>query len=178
MVLCDEDPKVAKNALGEFAMYLRGNMDSLSSDKPIPFKNELDHVKKYVYLETLRFGERLNVEFNITETEFNLPALSLQPIVENAVKYGIGAKMEGGTIKISTYIEDDKYYIVVEDNGVGMNVDRIEDIPSKDDGRSHIGLQNVKKRIKEMSNGNLYISSKLGEGTTVTIMIPAVKEGQ
>lgn len=175
MVLCDDDPKVAKKALGEFALYLRGNMDSLSSDKPISFKNELDHVKKYMYLETLRFGERLKSEFNINEEEFELPALSLQPIVENAVKYGIGGKTEGGVIKITSYKDDNYYYILVEDNGVGMNIDRIEDIPKKDDGRSHVGLQNVRRRIREMSNGDVLISSKLGEGTSVTIKIPVIK---
>ena len=178
MVLCDDDPQIAKKALGEFAVYLRGNMDSLSCDRPIPFNQELEHVKKYIYLETLRFGDRLNVEFDINETDFDVPALSLQPLVENAVKYGIGAKMEGGTIKISSFKDDEYYYISIQDDGVGMNVDRIEDIPIKDDGRTHIGIQNVNRRIKEMSNGSLSISSKLGEGSVVTIKVPVAKEAK
>ena len=88
-MMCTIDPPAAQEATVTFAKYLRENMDSLKQNSPVPFSQELDHLKKYLYIEKLRFQNKLNIEYDITVTDFVLPLLSVQPLVENAVKHGV-----------------------------------------------------------------------------------------
>lgn len=170
--LCTKNPELARDALGDFSKYLRGNMDSISSQKPIHFSRELEHVKHYLNLEKIRFGDKMEIRYEIEEDDFFLPALTLQPIVENAVKYGIGNAEQGGVITIRTKREKKAVRIIVLDNGVGFFADSILDVPIKNDGRSHIGLNNVRNRIQKMVNGDLDLYSRENVGTVVTIIIP------
>ena len=172
-MMCELDPKTAKEATITFAKYLRSNMDSLKQTRPVPFEKELDHLKKYLYIEKLRFDDLLNIEYDIQATNFELPMLSIQPLVENAVKHGVGMKDDGGTVRISTRETDDAFEVIIEDDGVGFDVNA----PKKDDGRSHVGMENTKRRLKEMCNADIIITSKVGEGTTARVIIPK-KEGK
>lgn len=167
MRLCDTNPKEAKQAIADFSDYLRLNLDSLNMTSPIPVKDELKHTDVYVKFEKLRFGERLKFETDIQEDGFFIPPLTIQPLVENAIKHGVCKKKDGGTVKIKSYVEDKDYCVEVEDDGVGFVVGE-----KKDDGRTHVGLENVKERIKSMSNGVLEINSVVGEGTKMIIRIP------
>ena len=169
--LCIEDPKKAQEALEEFSSFLRGNMDSLRSKVPVPFSRELAHVKHYLHLEQIRFGDELHVEYDIREDDFFLPTLTIQPIVENAVKYGVGNKEEGGTVWIETRRDGDQIVITIRDDGIGFDVDEIEHIPIQKDGRTHIGLSNVKHRIEKMVNGTMTIRSRKETGTEVKITL-------
>lgn len=171
--LCIVEPEKAPKALEEFSAFLRGNMDSLKSKVPVPFSRELEHVKHYLHLEQIRFGEDLHVEYDIQEDDFFLPTLTIQPIVENAVKYGVGNKEEGGTVRIETRREGDQIIITVRDDGIGFDVDEIEHIPVQKDGRTHIGLLNVKHRIERMVNGTMTIHSRRETGTVVEITLNA-----
>ena len=171
-VLCDIDPKTAKEATITFAKYLRGNMDSLKQTAPVPFEKELDHLKKYLYIEKLRFDDLLNIEYDIRATDFELPLLSIQPIVENAVKHGVGMKKYGGTVKISSFETEDSFEVVISDDGVGFDMNA----PKKEDDRSHVGMDNTRKRLKEMCGAELVITSKVGEGTAARVIIPKVKK--
>ena len=173
--LCIEDPKKAQEALEEFSSFLRGNMDSLRSKVPVPFSRELAHVKHYLHLEQIRFGDELHVEYDIREDDFFLPTLTIQPIVENAVKYGVGNKEEGGTVWIATHKDGDQIVITIRDDGIGFDVDEIEHIPIQKDGRTHIGLSNVKHRIENMVNGTMTIHSRKETGTVVKITLKAEK---
>lgn len=166
--LCTNDPKLAEETVGEFAMYLRNTIDSLTNKRNIPFEKELDHVKNYLSIEKKRFGKLIHVQYDIKVTDFVIPTLTLQPFVENAVKYGIGKKEEGGTVLIKTEKKKDFYVITVVDNGIGFDVNQ-----KKEDGRSHIGLRNAKTRLASMCNGTVNIQSVIGQGTTVTIKLPA-----
>lgn len=166
--LCVRDPKEARNAMDHFARYLRANMDSLNEHWCIPFNKELEHVKSYLYIEKLRFEDMLNVEYDIKATDFEIPPLALQTMVENAVKHGLLPKENGGTIKISTYETDTCFEIVVADDGIGFD----QSVKKPDDGRSHIGIANTRQRIMGMCNGSLNIGSKCGVGTTITITLP------
>ncbi len=165
--MCDSDPKVAGETVGEFAQYLRGNLESLSQTDNVPFERELNHVECYLAIEKKRFGDRVNVEYNIQEKEFLLPALTIQPLVENAVKYGLCKKKGGGTVKISTRKEKSNVVILVEDDGTGFDVDK-----AREDDRIHIGVRNVKSRLHDMCDGKLSVESEIGRGTRVTITIP------
>ena len=170
-MLCEIDPEAAQEMTITFAKYLRENMDSLKQTEPVPFARELEHLKKYLYIEKVRFDERLNIEYDIQSMDFVLPQLSIQPIVENAVKHGVGKKEEGGTVKISTRETSSSYEVIVSDDGVGFDVNA----PIEDDGRSHIGMENIKKRLKEMCDADITIESEIGKGTTVTVTIPKKK---
>ncbi len=173
--LCDTSPQEAKGAIDDFALFLRGNMDTLSATAAISFEQELEHVKHYLQLEHLRFEEQLQVVYELKIKDFFLPSLTLQPLVENAVKYGIGRKKGGGTVWICTDKDDQNIYITIKDNGIGFDAASIEEIPVPNDGRSHMGLLNVKKRIEDISKGHLELYSQRDKGTSVTISIPNKK---
>ena len=164
--LCRKDPEQARNAIGSFAEYLRGNMDSLNSRSPIPFIRELLHIQNYLDLEMLRFGDELNVIYDIKEKNFFIPALSVQPLVENAVKHGICEKENGGTLTLKTYRDDEYIVIKVIDDGVGFDV---ENLASDDKERSHIGIKNTKERLKNMIGATLLIESFPNKGTVAEI---------
>lgn len=169
--LTKKDPLKAESAIVKFSGYLRANMDSLTQKEPIPFSKELDHVKNYAEIEKLRFGDRLKVEYEIDTENFTIPPLTVQPIVENAIKHGVNQKAEGGTVKIITYETESYNIIIVEDDGVGFDVNE-----EKNDGRSHVGVANIKKRLEAMLDAYIEIESKIGEGTTVTVKIPKKEE--
>lgn len=165
--LTKKDPKSAETAIVKFSSYLRANMDSLTQKEPIPFKKELEHVQNYIHIENLRFGDRLKVLYDIEYDDFLIPPLTIQPIAENAIKHGINQRVDGGTLKISTCEADNEIIIIIEDDGVGFDVNE-----KKNDGRSHIGMENIKTRLKEMLNARVEITSVQNEGTKVTIIIP------
>ncbi len=171
-MMCSIDPDTAQEATVTFAKYLRGNMDSLKQTKPVPFSQELEHLKKYLYIEKLRFGNKLNIAYDIQTTDFVLPQLSIQPLVENAVKHGVGMKKKGGLVTIATRETENAYEVIISDDGVGFDTSA----PKKDDGRSHVGMENTRRRLKEMCGGEVKIESTPGEGTVATAILP--KEGQ
>ncbi|MGN1443100.1 MAG: sensor histidine kinase [Acutalibacteraceae bacterium] len=168
--LCLQDPERASEALGDFSTYLRGNMDSLTSRKLIPFSKELTHIDTYLKLEKMRFDDRLNVVYDIGEKDFFLPPLTVQPLVENAVKHGICQSDTGGTITLKTKRQGDTVIISVTDNGVGFD---LSELSEKDGMRSHVGIENVRKRLADTVNGELLIKSEPGKGTEATILIQA-----
>ncbi len=165
--LCYVDAQKAKTAVNDFAHYLRGNLDSLTGKKMISIKSELDHVKKYLSLEKVRIGERLTVVFNIEANQFLIPPLTVQPIAENAVRHGIAKKEAGGTVTIRTFQSETDYIITVEDDGVGFDT-----VEPKNDGQAHIGIQNVRERLKMLCGGTLEVESVPGSGTKAVITIP------
>ena len=165
--LCHTDPPKAEEAVVLFSQYLRGNMDSLQSKAPIDFLDELRHTQNYVALEKLRFGDILQVVYDIRATDFRLPTLSLQPMVENAVRHGVRKNENGGTVTVRSYAEEDSRIVEVEDDGPGFDPNA-----PHTDGRSHVGIQNVRNRLKQMCDGELEIQSQLGKGTKVRIIIP------
>lgn len=171
MDLCDRDPQMAKEAVAQFAKYLRGNMDSMKYDKPIPFEQELRHTQCYLWLEQLRFGERLQVRYQIGPTLFRIPPLTLQPLVENSVKHGITAGEMQGTVTISTQETASEYLVRVIDNGMGFSPDQ-----PKNDGKVHIGLENVRERLRQSQGASLVINSSPGRGTEAVIIIPKTRE--
>lgn len=165
--LCDTEPEKAASALEHFSYYLRGNLDSLSSSSLIEFTKEFEYVEDYLFLEKMRFEDRLQIEYDVQFKKFLIPSLTLQTIVENAVRHGVMKKKNGGTIKISVLRKKNQVNIIVEDSGVGFDVNQ-----KINDGKTHIGLKNVKQRILTECGGNVIIESKKGEGTKVKILIP------
>ena len=165
--LCGSDPGKAQDAVNRFATYLRGNLNSLERSAPVPLETELEHVRSYLHLEQLRFGDELRVVYDIQAEGFRLPALSIQPLVENAVKYGVGKKPGGGTVTVASAEYDSFYEVMVADDGVGFDMEK-----PPDDARSHIGIENVRTRLKYMCNGTLEVTSESGYGTKAYIRLP------
>lgn len=165
--LCEIDPKQAKAVIRDFSLFLRGNMDSLTSKAPIPFEQELKHTKSYLALEQQRFQSRLRVVYDITARDFSIPPLTLQPIVENAVRHGVLHREDGGTVTVHTEENETASMIIVSDDGMGFP-------PESDnaDGHSHIGIANVRERLSALCGGTLDIQSTPGSGTTVIIRLP------
>ena len=162
--LIELDPKKAQEALDNFTEYLRRNLSSLTETNLIPFENELRHIKTYIALEKIRFNDRVNVVYDIETTDFRVPPLTIQPIVENAVKHGILEKLEGGTVTVKTYETDSSYVIEVIDDGIGFDINDVNF-----DENKHIGLKNIMYRINHTYNGKIEIDSKKNIGTTIRV---------
>ena len=149
----------------DFTEYLHANFTAVAAVKPIPFSDELRHTQAYLNVESMRYGERLRVDYDLQYTSFELPALTLQPIVENAVKYGVGKGQRMEHIFIRTHYENGSAVIIVEDNGPGFDQNAVnEDV--------HIGIENVRERLRMLCDGFLTIRSSAGMGTEVVIVIP------
>ncbi len=166
--LCDTAPQKAKEATVEFSRYLRGNMESIDRAGPIPFEKELEHTKLYLDIEQMRFAGDLQVRYDIACTDFSLPALTVEPLAENAVRHGVREKADGrGTVVIATREMPDCYEITVTDDGPGFDPDRLPE-----DGQMHVGIANVRERLRQIVDGSLEYRSAPGEGTTAIIRIP------
>lgn len=168
--LCKRDPLLASDTILRFSQFLRRNLDSLKQKELVSFEKELEHLQNYLAIEKLRFDDRLNIEYSIETSDFKLPSLTVQPLVENCVKYGVTKKREGGTVIIKTLETPTSYKIIISDDGVGFDPKQ-----KQDDGRTHIGLNNVCFRLEQQCNGSLLIESKKGVGTRFTIIIPKEK---
>ena len=165
--LCDVKPEAAKEAVSNFSKYLRGNLDSIKQTKMISFADELKHLQAYLSLEKIRYDDDLDIKYDIKATEFFIPPLTVQPLVENAVNHGISDLPGGGLVTISTEEKRDYYEIRVSDNGVGFDPETVPE-----DGRSHLGIMNVRSRLNIMCHGTLDIKSAPGDGTVAIIQIP------
>ncbi|MBP5405034.1 MAG: histidine kinase [Clostridia bacterium] len=159
------DPEKAQKALDDFTEYLRHNLASLTETRLIPFENELRHIETYVSLEKLRFGNRINAVFDVQVTDFLVPPLAIQPIVENAIKHGILKKLEGGTLILKTYETECAFVVEVADDGVGFDFENVDR-----DKRDHFGINNIKYRIEKACNGEISVRSEIGKGTSVTVV--------
>lgn len=162
--LIKKNPDLAVDAMDKFTKYLRRNLDTITDQDLITFAEELEHTRTYLWLEQLRFGD-LKIEYSIDEDEFLIPPLSLQPVVENAVRHGVTKKVGGGTIKIYVRDEKDCYKITVKDDGIGFNTKELEE------DIANAGILDIRKRLYEMNKSKLTIASTEGVGTTVTYLI-------
>ncbi|MBO4914777.1 MAG: histidine kinase [Oscillospiraceae bacterium] len=165
--LCAQDAKRAQQVTLDFTDYLRRNFTAIAKDGTIPFTDELEHARAYLAVEQVRFEDKLFVLFDTPCTMFRVPPLTLQPIVENAVKHGVSPDLEPLTITVLTRETDAGSEIVVEDNGPGFS--------PADDDEPHIALANIRERLQMMCGGTLTIEPREGGGTRVTVFVPAKK---
>ena len=172
--LCDENIEETKQAICDFSDYLRTSFEAMDITEPIPFLQELDHVRFYLSIEKMRFLDKLNVVYDIQRTDFRLPVLTVQPIVENAVRHGIRQKSTPGTLFLQTRETETGFEIVIRDDGAGFETEA----DAAADGRRHLGISNTRARLQRLSGGTLEITSEIGAGTTVTIRIPKTRSTQ
>ena len=162
--LCDQDPARAKQITMDFTTYLRKNFTALASEELIPFTEELEHTRAYLAVEQAQFDDRLFVDYDTPHTAFRLPPLTLQPIVENAVKHGMDPEAEPLRITIRTRDTAAGSEISVLDNGPGYE--------AADKDTPHVALKNIRQRLELMCRGSMRIESLKGGGTAVTVTIP------
>lgn len=172
-ILCEKDPDKAQKAVSYFADYLRLNLSSISRETPVTIETEMNHVRTYLELEKMSSEDTLNYVLDIGAGGFMVPALSVQPLVENAVKHGTSKKQGGGTVTVKIREYDDCFEIYVIDDGAGFDLSQ-----PPDDERLHLGMENVRKRLKAMCGGTLTVSSAPGKGTTAVIWLPKSIEEQ
>ena len=144
-------------------------MLSIEKNEPIPFTEEYQHIQTYLALEQIRFRGKLDVVYAVDVTDFKVPPLTVEPLVENAVKHGVTKKRGGGIVTISTEKTDHSVQIKVVDTGVGFDPDHY-----MEDGKPHVGIRNVRNRLQSMVGGSLTITSS-ENGTVAVVTIP-VKE--
>ena len=166
MNLCYTDAQTAGRTVASFTKYLRGNLDALASNQLISFDRELEHLKNYLSIEKLRFPD-LKIVYDLGVKAFLLPPLTLQPLVENAIHYGITKRESGGTVTLTSHETEACWKITIQDDGVGFSPTQ-----QLEDGRCHIGISNTRERLAVMCSGTLAVESIPGIGTTVTIIIP------
>ena len=162
--LCDQDPEKAKQVTLDFTTYLRKNFSAIASEDTVPFKDELEHTRAYLAVEQAQFEDILFVSFDTPHTLFRVPPLTLQPIVENAVKHGMRLSNDTIHISVITRQTDAASEIIVEDDGPGYN--------PVDDNEPHIALNNIRQRLEMMCKGKLEIAPREGGGTSVKVTIP------
>ena len=162
--LCNQDPQKARQVVMDFTTYLRKNFTAIVSEAPIPFTSELEHTRAYLAVEQVQYAESLFVEYDTPHTFFRIPPLTLQPIVENAVKHGRDPYAGPLRISIRTRRTDTGSEVTVSDNGPGFH-------PADDDA-PHIALNNIRQRLEIMCGGSLAITPGDGRGTVVTVTIP------
>lgn len=162
--LCSQDPEKAQQVVLDFTTYLRKNFTAVASDAPIPFTSELDHTRAYLAVEQAQHSKSLFVEYDTPHTSFRVPPLTLQPIVENAVKHGRDLYAGPLHVSIRTRKTDSGSEIVVMDDGRGFD--------PADDSEQHVALKNIRQRLELFCGGCLTITPNEGSGTVVTVTIP------
>ena len=165
--LINQDPQKARQVTADFTDYLRKNFNAVTSDHTIPFSAELEHTQAYLAVEQAQHEEMLLVEYDTPFTRFRLPPLTMQPLVENAVKHGMDPYAGPLHVSVRTRQTEVGAVITVEDDGKGFD-------PADDSGR-HTTLTNIRQRLDMMCSGTMEIASHEGSGTRVTIRIPTEK---
>ncbi|MBQ9247042.1 MAG: histidine kinase [Ruminococcus sp.] len=163
--LSDQDPGKAKQVTLDFTTYLRKNFTAIVSEDTIPFHNELEHTRAYLAVEQAQFEDVFFVSFDTPHTMFRVPPLTLQPIVENAVKHGMSSSSDPIHISVVTRQTESGSEIIVEDDGPGFD--------PVDDNEPHIALNNIRQRLSLMCGGTLTIATREGGGTSVKVTIPS-----
>ncbi len=158
-----------------FAHYLQSSFYLKNLDQVVPLQYELDLLESYLYIEKERFGDRLQIKWEIDEVnDVMIPPLSIQTLVENAVNHGVLVKIEGGLITIRIRKEDSYTEITVIDDGVGIDEEKIKQIfTTQPDRNKGIGLVNTEQRLKRLYGKGLQVESTPGVGTTITFKVPS-----
>lgn len=166
---CTDNPELY-NGINSFGKYLRANFEAMTDNDLIPFTDELKNIKAYVQLEMMNYGDKLRVEYDIELDQFMLPAFCVEPLVENAIRYGVGTYEKDGLVQIMVRDEPDCIQIEVKDDGSGGN--RLTDAQ---EGRKSIGLENVRLRLKALDMGELSVSQD-ESGTSAVIRLKYLEE--
>ena len=170
---CYTDSEKAAKLLVNFSKYLRLIFDIDHKLMRVPLQREIELIKVYVEIEKARFGELINVEYDIDPEllSMQIPSFCIEPLVENAIKHGLCKKDAGGTVLISVKKSAGVIIIRVSDTGIGMSAEKLDKLRNIESANEGVGFFNVSRRIKGWGDAQIDIQSTEGEGTAVTIKI-------
>ena len=167
-----DDPEYASELIYDFTTHLRACIRSMTNDNLVAFSQELENIKAYVNIEKMRFGKKLSIEYDCPETGFDIIPLSIQPLVENAIRHGVYERgSDGGTVKVSSCRDGNNFVVRVEDNGVGFDFETTMN-EVKTGKRDSTGLFNLIFRLETLLNAHVEVDSQIGIGTRITVTIP------
>ena len=172
--LCKKDPELAADAVAHLSAFLRSYIDAYDMDVCIPISEELEIINHYLFMQKLRYDEKLEVEMKVECKDFSVPPLAVETLVENAVRHGVAQRVEGGKVSIHVYETEDDYLAEVRDNGEGFNSEELK----IDDGQNHVGLKNTNNRLQFMINGYLEVISQVGMGCRAIVHVPKRKKDE
>ncbi len=164
------DQEKTRTALEHLSTYFRGKLDYQKQRSLVPLEEEIQLVKAYLAIEQMRFEERLQIEYNIDETiQTSIPALTLQPLVENAVRHGITQRNDGGTLRLTIEREKQHIKITIEDDGIGIPLEKQQELLR---GRNErLGFTNPFRKLSLIKGTRFQLESEMGKGTTIIIHI-------
>lgn len=174
MSFCYTDGVRAGELLGIFSRYLRSIFHLDNTEDTVKLSKELELIEAYVDIEKARFGERVNVEFDIDRELYhcNVMPLTIEPLVENAILHGITKQLNGGTVRLGIHKDGAFIRVVVEDDGVGMTPEQVKSMLDTSKRKEGVGFRNTMRRIAHMTGRAPVIQSELDQGTSVTIWLP------
>ena len=161
--LCDSDPALAKQVCGDFAAYLQGSFTGLGGREPVSFAEELRHTKAYLAVEQARYSGQIEAVFDTPYTAFRLPALTLQPLVENAIRHGLDPERGVLHIRVGTRALDEGCEVLVEDDGAGFSDAQESNYPA---------IENIRTRLAFHCGGSLTLSAREGGGVRARVYLP------
>ncbi|HWI48282.1 MAG TPA: ATP-binding protein, partial [Rummeliibacillus sp.] len=167
------DPGKARQVIADLANFLRSSFDFHNTEQLIPLKQELALVRAYVAIEQVRFGDKVRVVYDIpNESSLRILPLLLQPLIENAIRHGISKRMEGGTVELSIKLQEDRWNIAIADDGVGIPPDVLEKLQEGTLEGKSVGLKNINRRLRHISDASWSITSEMDKGTKIVITLP------
>lgn len=160
------EPDSAYKMTEDFSRFLRFKVDSVGARHGlVPFKEEMRCVQAYADINAVQLGARLKMEYDIFDADFMIPALTVQPAVENAIDHGIKPSVIGGTVRVHLRKEGGFYTVSIEDNGAGFT-------PGGQSRQNSVGMANVRTRMEDYPGCSISIRSAPGKGTTVILRYP------
>ncbi|MCO7125476.1 ATP-binding protein [Sporolactobacillus shoreicorticis] len=166
------DVEECRKMIAQFAAYLRGSFDFQNTSEISSFKKELNLVRSYLAIETMRFRNRIQIVVDVDASlDFPFPPLMIQPLVENAIQHGLAYRKKGGQVTLAVHCENKYVIIQVMDDGIGMTDEQIQSALNKAHGHS-VGLKSINDRLQQLYGTELLIKSAVGRGTTITLRIP------
>lgn len=174
MSLSYKEVEKAREVIASLADFLRESFDFSNARDLVPLEKELELVQAYLVIEKARYRERLTVESGFEDIEnIRIPPITLQTLVENAVKHGIGTRVNGGIIRMGGRSCQGHYLIYVEDNGQGMDELKLAGLFNEKGGeKAGVGLRNIQRRLIRCFGEGITVTSRPGEGTRIEIRIP------
>ncbi|MGC7930349.1 ATP-binding response regulator [Lysinibacillus sp. VIII_CA] len=173
LTLSEMDSERTSRLVEALSDFLRESYNFQNVEALVPLENELTLIQAYLYIQQERFGDRIQVKWDLeASTDVLIPSLTIQPLVENALQHGILKRTEGGTIHIRIYERESQLEITVSDNGVGIDEQRLSQLlQTKQQPSGSIGLMNTHLRLQQHYGQGLHITSKLHEGTAVSFVV-------
>ncbi len=170
---CYTDGERAADLLTNLSRYLRMAFDTDSQAQTVPLRREIDFIRAFMKIEQARFGEKIQITYDIDEDlmDCQIPPLTIQPLVENAISHGLRKKAEGGLVTVSAKRSGDAWKVTVKDTGIGMTGKELGSLKKRNRVNGGVGLLNVCRRVDRWENARIDFRSAEGHGTTVTITV-------